>query len=109
MKVIILAAGYGTRLKAIAENTPKPLLPVNDRPLINYILDRLQNLPDLDEVLVVTNNKFTSHFQEWAEATDFPYPIVVVNDGTNTPDDRLGSIGDIDYVIPWCRRHASRV
>ena len=99
MKVIILAAGYGTRLKAIAENTPKPLLGINNRPLINYILDRLKDLPGLDQVLVVTNNKFAAHFQQWSEDVDFPYPIAVVNDGTNSPEDRLGSIGDIDYVI----------
>ena len=99
MKVIILAAGYGTRLKAIAENTPKPLLAINHRPLINYILDRIKDLPDLEEVLVVTNNKFAAHFQQWSEDVNFTYPIDIVNDKTNSPEDRLGSIGDIEYVI----------
>ena len=99
MKVLVLAAGYGTRLKAIAENTPKPLLPVSGKPLINHILERVKGLPGLNEVLVVTNNKFTPNFEEWAGQTDIGCPITVVNDGTNSPEERLGSIGDIQFAI----------
>lgn len=99
MKVLVLAAGYGTRLKEIAENTPKPLLPIGDRPLINHILDRIKDLPGLNEVLVVTNNKFTEDFRKWAGETDIGCPITVVNDGTNSPEERLGSIGDIQFTI----------
>ena len=38
MKAIVLAAGFGTRLRPLTNNTPKPLLPVGDRPLIQYSL-----------------------------------------------------------------------
>lgn len=99
MKVLVLAAGYGTRLKSIAENTPKPLLPINNKPLINFILDRIKGLGGLDEVLVVTNNKFTDIFNDWADRTDIGCPITIVNDGTNSPEERLGSIGDIQFTI----------
>lgn len=100
MKVLILAAGYGTRLKALGENTPKALLPVNHQPLINYILARFEKVADLNEVYVVTNDKFYSHFQQWAGGvSNKKYKVTVVNDGTKTPDTRLGSIGDIDFVL----------
>ncbi len=100
MKVLVLAAGYGTRLYPIIKDTPKPLLEVADRPLIEHIIVRLNHLPDWDELLVVTNNKFTGHFEQWAaEQTVCPVPVRVVNDGTNTPDDRLGSVGDIHFSI----------
>ncbi|MCA9405154.1 MAG: nucleotidyltransferase family protein [Candidatus Omnitrophica bacterium] len=101
MKVLILAAGYGTRLKELGENTPKALLPINDRPLLNYVLDKLQILEGLTEIIVVTNNKFFGHFEQWAQEQkdSCPHPITVVNDGTMTPEDRLGSIGDMDYVL----------
>ena len=42
MKVLVLAAGYGTRLKALGENTPKALLPINGKPLINFILKTIE-------------------------------------------------------------------
>ncbi len=99
MKILVLAAGYGTRLKAIAENTPKPLLPISDRPLMNYILDRVKGLNRLNEVIVITNNKFAETFEQWAAETSIGVPITVVNDGTNSPEDRLGSIGDINFAI----------
>ncbi|MFC1510084.1 nucleotidyltransferase family protein [Candidatus Omnitrophota bacterium] len=99
MKALILAAGYGTRLYSIIKDTPKALLEVNHKSLVNYILDRLRNVKDLNEVILVTNEKFASIFEEWAAAQDYFCPIRIVNDGTTTPEDRLGSIGDIDFAI----------
>jgi len=100
MKVLILAAGYGTRLYPLVKDTPKALLEINKKPLINYILDRIVNLSGLNEVILVTNDKFSSHFQDWAQKQKtFPHPIKIVNDGTKTPEDRLGSIGDIEFAL----------
>ena len=100
MKVLILAAGYGTRLYPLVVDTPKPLLEVKGRYLIDYTLDKVGGLKGLSEVLVVTNNKFFEVFQNWAkEHAKFPAKITVINDGTKSPDDRLGSVGDINFVI----------
>ncbi len=100
MKALVLAAGYGTRLQDIAKDTPKPLLEVNGKSLANYLLDKIQRLADIDEVILVTNDKFYKIFIQWAEEQGgYPFPIKIVNDGTKTPEDRLGSIGDIDYVL----------
>jgi len=100
MKVLILAAGYGTRLYALGEKTPKSLLDIGGKPLLNHILQRVEQLKDLNEVIVVTNNKFFDTFQTWADGLkDFKYSIKIVNDGTNTPEERLGSIGDIEFSI----------
>jgi len=100
MKVLILAAGYGTRMYPLVKDTPKALLEINNKPLINYILDRIGSIKGLNEVIIVTNDKFYKAFEEWAcQQSAFSHPITVVNDNTSTPDDRLGSIGDIDYVF----------
>jgi glucose-1-phosphate thymidylyltransferase len=100
MKVLILAAGYGTRLYPIIEDTPKPLLEIAGKPIINYLLDGIRMLPQLGEVLVVTNNKFVGHFEAWkTQMAGFPAPISIINDRTNTPQERLGSVGDIHFVL----------
>ena len=62
MNVLILAAGYGTRLYPLTENTPKPLLPIKDRPLIDYLIDKIKHREDINQIIVVTNGKFYSHF-----------------------------------------------
>jgi len=98
MKALILAAGYGTRLASVIKDTPKPLIPVGERPLIDHVVDKLQGIRSLSEIVVVSNNKFTPHFQAWAASRGGRLPIRVVNDGTNTPEERLGSVGDIRYV-----------
>ena len=97
MKALILAAGYGTRLASVIKDTPKPLIPVGNRPLIDYVVDKLQDIKSLTEIVVVSNNKFTPNFQQWAVSRK-GIPIRVVNDGTNTPEERLGSVGDIRFV-----------
>ncbi len=99
MKVILLCAGYATRLYPLTENQPKPLLPLADRPILEYILDRLKPVEGIEEVIAVTNNKFSTHFEKWAKNLSYPWPVTSVNDQTTTNDDRLGAIGDLHYVL----------
>ena len=101
MEVLILAGGYGTRLYPLVTDTPKPLLKINDKKsLIDFTLDKVYPLEGLTRIYVVTNNKFYDNFVEWEKTLkDKPCPIKIINDGTNTPEDRLGSIGDIHFVI----------
>jgi bifunctional UDP-N-acetylglucosamine pyrophosphorylase/glucosamine-1-phosphate N-acetyltransferase len=53
MEAVILAAGMGTRLRPHTENLPKPLLPVQNRPLLDWILGALPN--EIDRIVVVVN------------------------------------------------------
>ena len=99
MKALILAAGYATRLYPLTKKYPKPLLEVKGRPIINYIIDKLGLISDINEIYVVTNSKFMPDFRKWAKTVKSSKKIVLVNDLTKSNQDRLGAIGDIQFVI----------
>ena len=99
MKGLVLAAGYATRLYPLTKNQPKPLLKVAGKSILDYIVEKMEKVEAIDEIIIVTNDKFTSHFEEWAKQSDYKKPLTVINDGTTTNDNRLGAIGDIQFVI----------
>ena len=95
MKALVLAAGYATRLYPLTLHRPKALLEVGGRPMLDHVLERLEEM-GVDETIVVTNAKFTPHFEEWATGKQ---RVRIVNDGTTSNDDRLGAIGDTGFVL----------
>src|SRR5436190_9427698 len=102
MKVIILAAGYATRLYPLTLTRPKALLPVAGKPMIEYVLDNLAPIGGIERIYVVTNARFAAQFQQWADsyrsektALDF----TIVNDGTTDETNKLGAIGDLHLVL----------
>src|SRR6185503_11690366 len=102
MKVLILAAGYATRLYPLTLTTPKPLLPVAGKPMVEYVLDNLAPIAGIDRIYVVTNARFAGHFQEWADAyraNKAKLDFTIVNDGSTDDSNKLGAIGDINYVL----------
>jgi len=99
MKALILAAGYATRLYPLTKKYPKPLLKVGQRPIINYIIDKLESLDDIDEIIVVTNSKFISRFKKWKASLRVQKRISLIDDLTKDYSDRRGAIGDMNFVI----------
>ncbi len=102
MKIIILAAGYATRLYPLTLNQPKPLLPVAGKPMLEHVTDHLSTIPYVDHAYIVTNAKFVDHFQEWADnygRVNDRFRFEVVNDGTTDESNRLGAIGDTHLVL----------
>ena len=99
MKAIILAAGYATRLRPLTEDFPKPLLPVGGRPMLDWIVERVEEVDDVDGIHVVTNARFADHFRNWADGR----AIAVHDDGTTSNEDRLGAIGDLRFTVEQAR------
>ncbi|MBI4448828.1 nucleotidyltransferase family protein [Candidatus Woesearchaeota archaeon] len=99
MQCIIFCAGYATRLYPLTKDTPKPLLLVADLPMIEHILGRLDPHKQITKVHIVTNDKFYNTFVQWKNAFRSRFDITIHNDGTKNNEDRLGSIGDLDFVL----------
>lgn len=102
MNVLILAAGYATRLYPLTLTQAKPLLEVAGKPMISWVLDNLSPIPDIETVYVVTNNKFAENFRQWAktyEDNQTRFRIKIVNDGSTSDADKRGAIGDIHHVL----------
>ncbi|MCH7701375.1 MAG: nucleotidyltransferase family protein [Planctomycetes bacterium] len=100
MKAIILCAGYATRLYPLTKETPKPLLEVDGMTILDHIMLRLSFLAEIDEVCIITNDRFYPHFSAWERKASYDgLQTVVVNDETTSDDDRLGSIGDINFAL----------
>jgi|ERR1051325_6812115 glucose-1-phosphate thymidylyltransferase len=101
MNVLILAAGYATRLYPLTLTKAKPLLEVAGKPMIEWVLDNLSPIPNLENIYVVTNNKFAKDFQTWAETyrQRSRLPIKIIDDGSKDDSDKLGAIGDINLVL----------
>src|ERR1043165_9884634 len=102
MKVIILAAGYATRLYPLTLTQPKPLLDVAGKPMIEHVLDNIAPIPGIDRVYVVTNAKFADPFQKWADhyrATKAKLNFSITHGGSTHDSNKLGGIGDPIAVL----------
>lgn len=66
MKTVILAAGKGTRLGDLTKDTPKPMLPIAGKPVLEYIIDQIKESGISDFALVVRylREKVEEHFQD---------------------------------------------
>jgi glucose-1-phosphate thymidylyltransferase len=95
MKALVLAAGYATRLRPLTETWAKELLPVGGRPVLDWIVDAIAEVPAVDELHVVTNARKAPAFLEWARGRD----VHLHDDGTTSNDDRLGALGDVRFVL----------
>ena len=109
MKAIILAAGYATRLYPLTKNFPKPLLEIGGKTILDYLVEQLRDIPDIDQVHLVSNSRFVHHFQDWltslgdrAKQEDRAHRglrITIHDDGTSSAEERIGAIRDIKVPI----------
>ncbi len=98
MKAILLVAGYATRLYPLTKDRPKALLSVGGMPLLDHILRGVNAIGEVDEIHVVSNDKFYPQFRAWADAHG-DARLRVHNDGTREDGARLGAIGDIAFAL----------
>ena len=100
MQCVLLAAGYATRLRPLTDNMPKALLKLGEKTILEMVTDKIDEVPEVENIYIVTNEKFHTQFEEWAKAEyKGGKKVKVLNDHTTTNENRLGAIGDLKYVI----------
>lgn len=95
----VLAAGYATRLYPLTENFPKPLLKVKDKPILDWLLNDIDQTGAVTRYVIISNHKFVDDFNAWAETAAYKAPITVLNDGSISNETRLGAVKDVQFAI----------
>lgn len=97
MRIVILAAGYATRLYPLTEHFPKPLLPVGEKTILDWLLDDLGSVCAAIEIVLVSNHRFAGQFGDWAAGR--PERITVLDDGSTENENRIGAVRDLALAL----------
>jgi NDP-sugar pyrophosphorylase family protein len=100
-KAVILAGGKGTRLYPVAREIPKPLLPIQKKPIINYLVDLFFSY-GVKEVAVLISNDFRDDFEWWAKRY-YPLPISGQSPKVTLVEENepLGTFGGLCFLKDW--------
>ncbi len=98
MRAVILAAGYGTRMGL--NGGPKHLLEIKQGvPIIELVVRAIADSRDVRDIHIITNGIFHDQFKRWLSRFKAEQPIILINNGTQNNEQRLGSIGDLLYCL----------
>lgn len=101
MESIVLCGGFGTRIKSVGLFFPKALLPIKGRPILDYIVNDLDNLNKIDRIIISTNKKFSDQFRYYikGKALGMKKPLELVIEPSARNKGKLGSVGGLAYAI----------
>lgn len=94
LSAVVMAGGYGTRLKPLTEDMPKPMLPVGDRPIMEHIVDQLREA-GIKKVNVATHFMAESIEKHFGNGANFGVDIEYVSE-----DRPLGTAGALGLMEP---------
>jgi len=103
MKALLLCGGFAKRLGILTINKPKALLEVEGKPVINYTIEKLNNIEDIDEIIISTNKKFEDHFRKWLETLHSSKEISLIAEPSNSEEEKLGAVAAVQYAIEHSR------
>ncbi|MCD6477702.1 MAG: NDP-sugar synthase [Candidatus Aenigmarchaeota archaeon] len=96
-EAIVLAGGFGTRLRPLTYTRPKPLLPVLNKPIISYIINQL---PREVERVIIASNYRNDMLRKFFKENDFGREIII-----NKEDKPLGTGGAVKFAEKYISDH----
>ncbi|MFH0956502.1 MAG: nucleotidyltransferase family protein [Candidatus Aenigmatarchaeota archaeon] len=99
MKAVVLAGGFARRMWPLTKDTPKPLLPVCGRPIIDYVLGSLSCVSAIDKVYISVNRKFEGHFRGWLSAAPSMKDTEIFAEESMREEEKRGAIGALSMLI----------
>lgn len=96
ISVVLLSAGYATRLYPLTQDRPKALLPLGGGVILDAVLHTTREMPGIRQRVLVTNHRFAEQFSQWQRQRQAD--VRVVDDGTETVETRLGAIRDLQLA-----------
>jgi glucose-1-phosphate thymidylyltransferase len=104
MKAIVLAGGYAKRMWPLTLDTPKQLLKINRKPILEYVVEELEHIPDIGKIYISTNSKFAKNFEQWLakhkkKQKAGSKEIEIVVEPAKSEEEKFGSIGAVKYII----------
>jgi len=94
LRAVVMAGGYGTRLRPLTEALPKPMLPVGDRPLLEHIIEQLREV-GIRRVNLTTHYKSELISEHFGDGKNFGVEIEYVKE-----DRPLGTVGALSLIQP---------
>ena len=96
MKALILAGGFARRLAPITDFIAKPLLPVGDNPIIDWLLDKIKEA-GIDDIIVSTNSYYEREFRYWMRCRNEDIELLI--EPTRKEEEKFGAIAGIKYAM----------
>lgn len=99
MRCVILAGGFAVRLLPLTLDRPKALLPIAGKTIIEYLLEKLELVKEIDLIYVSTNKKFESHLLEEINELKIKKPIKLIVEPVTKEEEKFGAIGALEFLI----------
>jgi dTDP-glucose pyrophosphorylase len=90
VSAVVMAGGFGTRMRPLTETMPKPMLPVGDRPVMEHVLEQLQKV-GISHVSITTHYKPEAIVEHFGDGSRFGIEIEYVNEAE--PLGTAGALG----------------
>lgn len=97
MRVIVPAGGFAKRLQHLGVHMAKPLVKVCDKPIIDYVMEKVINL-NPNEIIITVNKKFEKDFREWLSSRDYGNAWLHV-EGSMREEEKPGTVLSLAMLL----------